>query len=109
MTDRLTCHDMEMLCRRRSVLESADRAKWLAEAEGCVGLSKGSRRFSGTERKRFEALAFTFIAERESLRALSEQTTSANSTRGETALSYGSVMRTLVAPARSDCGSPVAA
>ena len=33
MTDRLTCHDMEMLCRRRAVLESADRAKWLAEAE----------------------------------------------------------------------------
>jgi hypothetical protein len=33
MTDRITCHDMEMLCRRRSVLESADRVKWLAEAE----------------------------------------------------------------------------
>ena len=33
MTDRLTCHDMEMLCRQRAVLESAARAKWLAEAE----------------------------------------------------------------------------
>jgi hypothetical protein len=33
MTDRLTCHDMEMLCRQRAVLESADRGKWLAEAE----------------------------------------------------------------------------
>jgi len=33
MTDRLTCHDMEMLCRQRAVLDSADRDKWLAEAE----------------------------------------------------------------------------
>lgn len=33
MTDRLTYHDMEMLCRQRAVLEGADRAKWLAEAE----------------------------------------------------------------------------
>jgi hypothetical protein len=33
MTDRLTCHDMEMLCRQRAVLESADSGKWLAEAE----------------------------------------------------------------------------
>jgi hypothetical protein len=33
MTDRLTCHDMEILCRQRAVLESADSAKWLAEAE----------------------------------------------------------------------------
>jgi hypothetical protein len=33
MTDRLTCHDMEMLCRQRAVLESADSVKWLAEAE----------------------------------------------------------------------------
>jgi hypothetical protein len=33
MTDRLTCYDMEMLCRHRAVLENANSAKWLAEAE----------------------------------------------------------------------------
>ena len=33
MTDRLTCHDMEMLCRQRAVLEGVDRVKWLDEAE----------------------------------------------------------------------------
>jgi hypothetical protein len=33
MTDRLTCFDMEMFCRHRAVLDSADRGKWLKEAE----------------------------------------------------------------------------
>jgi hypothetical protein len=33
MTDRHTCHDMEMLCRQRAVLKSANAEKWLAEAE----------------------------------------------------------------------------
>lgn len=33
MTDQLTCHDMEMLCRQRAVLESSNSKTWLAEAE----------------------------------------------------------------------------
>lgn len=33
MTDRLTCHDMEMLCRKRALLQSSNREKWLEEAE----------------------------------------------------------------------------
>ena len=33
MPDRLTSHDMEMLCRQRAVLDIANSAKWLAEAE----------------------------------------------------------------------------
>jgi hypothetical protein len=33
MTDRLTYHDMEMLCRQRAVLEGSNSAKWVVQAE----------------------------------------------------------------------------
>jgi hypothetical protein len=39
MTDRLTCHEMEVLCRQRAVLESSNGEQWLARAEGWRGIA----------------------------------------------------------------------